>query len=400
MNGFFELKDIQSQSHPNGKRFSCVSCGLYHSARSPKMEPSGLFKKKILNIGSIPNEIEDQFNCHWEGSSSEGLKRIYKKLGIDIYEDCLNINAINCYPGDNKIDISKQIACCRNIVLQTIKQYKPQVIVLFGIEAVQSIIGSQWKKKLGDLKQWRGWTIPDLNFNAWICPVFHPRQMEQVNKEIGTVWYQDLERAVSKVGVNLPHYQNPKIEIIEDLSVLYSLRSTNAFDYETTGIRPYATGHRIVCVSIADTIDHAYVFMMPQTKEGRKPFIDFLENQEIGKMAHNMKYEDTWSKIRLHTSVKNWKWDSMVAAHILDNRELITGLKFQAYVNLGVADYDSEIAPYLHSAEKNGNAINRIMELIELPGGKEKLMTYCALDSIYEFRLASIQMEKIGILPF
>jgi hypothetical protein len=67
-------------------------------------------------------------------------------------------------------------------------------------------------------------------------------------------------------------------------------------------------------------------------------------------------------------------------------------------VNFGVVDYDSSISPYLKAKDsKNGNAINRIMELVNKPGGKEKLMTYCGLDTLYTYRLAMKQMGKIGI---
>lgn len=401
MNGFFNVSECHSASRPDGKNYSCVTCGLYKNGISPRMQPSGGFKKRILNVGSINNAIEDQQGTQWQGSSSTYLKRAYERLGIDLYEDCLNINAINCFPGTNVVNLQQQILCCRKTVIQTIKEYQPAVIVLFGIEAVQSVIGTRWKKDLGKIERWRGWTIPDQEFNAWICPVYHPTQIEQVNKEVMTIWTQDLKRIVEKINQPIPQYNVPSIEIIEDLRPLNQMAATVcAFDYETTGLKPHGVGHRIVCASIADTEDHAYVFMMPQKKIEIQPFIDFLENARIAKMAHNMKYEDTWSKVRLHTTVSPWLFDSMVAAHILDNREYITSLKFQAYVMFGIDDYDSDIAPYLHSGSKDGNAINRVLELIALPEGKEKLMTYCAYDSIYEYRLAMLQMTEMNFFDY
>jgi len=119
-------------------------------------------------------------------------------------------------------------------------------------------------------------------------------------------------------------------------------------------------------------------------------------------MSHNMKFEETWSVVRLRQPVQNWGWDSMQAAHVLDNRTGVTGLKFQTYVNFGVVDYASEVAPYLRAKDNNGNAINRIMELVEMPGGKEKLLEYCGLDAIYEHRLALIQQKVMNynFLPF
>ena len=42
------------------------------------------------------------------------------------------------------------------------------------------------------------------------------------------------------------------------------------------------------------------------------------------------------------------------------------------------------------------------MELVGMPGGKEKLLEYCGLDAIYEYRLALIQQKVMDydFMPF
>ena len=134
--------------------------------------------------------------------------------------------------------------------------------------------------------------------------------------------------------------------------------------------------------------------MMPPRRK-RKPFINWLANPLAYKIAHNLKFENLWSSIKLKQPVNGWIWDSMLFAHIEDNRQGITGLKFQVYVNFGIIDYDSEIAPYLDSKSKDGNAFNRIKELIKTREGKEKLLTYCGLDALYGHKLAMRQMAKL-----
>jgi len=141
--------------------------------------------------------------------------------------------------------------------------------------------------------------------------------------------------------------------------------------------------------------------MMPKTRQERKPLIDLLINPKIGKIAQNMKYEETWSVVKLGVSVENWIWDTMQASHILDNRTGITGLKFQTYVQFGIVDYSSEVDPYIHAGDsKNANSFNKIMELISKPGGKEKLLKYNGYDAINEYRLADKQRLDIEDLPF
>ncbi len=352
--GFFTAKQTESKSRPDGKTYSCASCGLYKDVKTPKMEPYGEFEKKILVIGEAPGKTEDRRGHPWQGKAGRLLQNTFKnELNIDLFEDCLCMNAVNCRPEDNRTPTNYEVDCCRKKVLEVIESYKPKLIILLGNSALYSVIGHRWKKGLDGIMKWRGWTIPDQDFNCWICPTFHPSFVLRGEKEVKTVWVNDLKQAIGKVDESLPKYKEPNIETIEHLGVLKELILHHiSIDYETTGIKPHAKGHRIVCVSIAINENHCYVFMMPKSRKNRQPFIDLLANPD-GKMAHNMKFEETWSVVRLRQSVRNWKWDSMQAAHILDNRPGVTGLKFQVYVRFGVVDYSSEVDSYLKAASKD-----------------------------------------------
>jgi DNA polymerase len=405
--GFFSPDQTKSKTRPDGKVYSCAACGLYKGALSPKMKPFGNFKKKIMNIGEAPGEVEDERGKQWQGKTGQLLRKTYQELGIDLFDDCININTVNCRPKGtkgNRPPTPHEINCCRRIVMKAIEYHQPHIIVLLGGSAIQSIIGYRWKKDLGGVYKWRGWTIPDRDFDTWIIPTFHPSYVERSDaEEVMTIWKQDLKKVVEKSEEDLPKYYKPRIKIIEDLSPLNDIKADRvAFDYETTGIKPHAKGHRIICASIAYTPNHAYSFMIPKTRKECKPLLDLLANPFIGKMAHNMKYENLWSIFRMRQPVINWEWDSIIAAHQLDNRRGVTSLKFQTYVNFGIVDYASGVKPYLESGSKDGNAHNRIMELISKPGGAKQLLTYCGYDSVYEYRLAALQQEAMDydFLPF
>jgi len=398
--GFFTAKQTESKSRPDGKTYSCASCGLYKNCKTPKMEPYGEFKRKILVIGEAPGKTEDQRGHPWQGKAGRLLQHTFhNELRIDLFEACLCVNAVNCHPKDNHTPTNYEVDCCRKNILKIIEEKKPKLIILLGSSALYSIIGHRWKKGLDGIMKWRGWAIPDQDFKCWICPTFHPSFVLRGEREVETVWRNDLKQAIEKVDEELPKYKQPGIEILDDLYALTRIKTDHiAFDYETTGLKPHAKGHRIICASVATTEDHCYVFIMPKSRSARQPFVDLLANPEIGKMAHNMKYEEQWSKVRLRQPVQNWIWDSMQAAHILDNRPGITSLKFQVYAQFGIINYDSEIAPYLKSGSKDGNAKNRIMELIQLPENKEKLLQYCALDAIFTYRLSTLQRKEMGVL--
>jgi len=279
---------------------------------------------------------------------------------------------------------------------------------VFGNAAIKSILGHRWKKDLGGITKWRGWTIPDRDLGAWVCPTYHPSFIERGQDDaVETIWEQDLKRAFAKADEPLPQYEDERkyIQIVKDETELErifdNIQMSNegnlaCIDYETTGLKPHARGHRIVAAGIA-TSEQTYAFMMPKRKYQCVKFGRLLATQNVGKIAFNMKFEENWSRIRLGYGVRPWAWDGMLAAHVLDNRQGVCSLDFQTYVNFGVVDYNSHISPFLRGREpKNANSFNRIYDLID-KHGEDELLMYCGLDVIYEFKLAQIQAEKLGL---
>lgn len=400
-----------------GKDLSCTTCGLYKECKSPRIVPYGKFEKEIMIVGEAPGEYEDRTGKPWQGLTGRFLQNKLHQLGVDLFDDCISINTLRCRPMENGKDRPPkniEINCCRRYVLKFITQYKPKLILLLGNPAVISVIGHRWKRDLGTITKWRGWIIPDQELGCWVCPTFHPSYVNRAISgkkpmpEIDTVWTQDLKQALTQLTVKFPIHTEPTIDVITDLTPLTNPRLGTgsamvmphiAFDYETTGLKPHAEGHRILCCAVADSENHVFVFMMPRTKAGRKSFIDLLANPRIGKMAHNMKFEDSWSVVRLNQTVESWAWDSMLAAHVIDNRRGCTSLKFQTCVQFGIVDYSSEIDPYLKpKGDANGNSFNQIDKLLDQPEGESKLLHYCALDAVYEYRLA--MKQRLEILPF
>lgn len=402
--GFFSKSEVKLESRSQGTVSSCYRCGLYKHVQSPKMEPYGSFKKRIMVIGEGPGKLEDKRGKPWQGKTGTRLRKVFEKLGIDLFDDCVSLNAVNCRTPQNRTPTGIEVNHCRDVkVIPAIKKYNPDIIILLGGEALKSFLDHRWKDGLGGITKWRGWTIPDKLYKAWVCPVYHPSYVERMESEvIDKIWEQDLKRAFDLMNVKLPRWPKPNIEFIEDLSVLDEIKyGTVTIDFETTGKKPHAAGHRIVTGAVAYDENNAYAFPMPKRKKDRQPFIRLLEDMNVSKIAANIKFEDAWAKERLKTEINNWLFDTMQAAHILDNRPGITSLKFQAYVNLGITGYDDEVSPYLRTTG-SANNINRLPELIQSPQGMSKLLKYNGLDVIYEYRIAEIQMKKLNydLLPF
>jgi uracil-DNA glycosylase family 4 len=418
MKGFFE-KEIPKTPYKSAKGiYSCVSCGRYKDAISPKMEPYGNFKQGIMILGEAPDEADDKRSKPWRGKSGRLLQQTCRKLGIDLFEDCVSLNAISCRPTDKNGDrppTDYEIACCHQKVVSAIQKYKPKVIVMLGGSTLTSLIGPKWTHgTIGGIMKWRGWAIPDREYQAWLCPTFHPSFVEkqEQSSEVEVIWEQDLKRAFAKTNDSFPTYKDESQEVIlvKPGEITATLRNLNtlipyenqrkprlAFDIETTGLKPYNKDiHKIVCISFCCSSDKVYSMPAPTEEVDIELMKRLLENPNIGKIAANMKFEDTWMNIMYGIQPRPWVFDTMQAAHVLDNRPGITGLKFQAFVNFGASpDYDDGVTPYLKSP--NANTPNRIIELIRDRESFKNLLTYCGLDALHTYRLAKKQMGLLDI---
>jgi DNA polymerase len=173
--GFFEKDDISDQSDIEyNQRFGCGRCKLFKGCLSPRMEPTGKGKKGILIIAEAPGKNEDFRGKQLVGKVGQRFRGKLKKLGIDLDRDCIKTNAVRCRPPKNRNPSVQEVTLCRSHILELMKEFQPRLTILLGTQAVMSVIGYRWKKKLYGITRWRGYTIPDQYYKTWICPTFHP----------------------------------------------------------------------------------------------------------------------------------------------------------------------------------------------------------------------------------
>lgn len=396
----------------------CEQCGLYRTCHTPRMEATGDGEKGIFVLAEAPGAEEDAKGVQLVGQSGRLLRRELSRLGIDLDRDCRKMNAVNCRPPENATPTDLQVACCRQRVLAEIERFKPKAILALGKSAMYSLAQHRclWDKGFPNMTQWQGARIPDQDFLCWIVPTWHPAfilRMENVKEMQYNPAYINRFRDDIKAAVSLADVPVEKKDYfsmvstplktekaVDFLNYLISLSEKTenfhvAFDYETTGLKPYAEGHKCYCVSFGYKAPNgamrAFSFLLNEATWPKVEYI--LRSRRIGKYAHNMKFEHLWSKVRggakgTGFTVQNWQWDSMLAAHILDNRKGITGLKFQTYINFGVLGYDDDVSPYLKG--KKPNAINDVAD-----APVKNVLLYCAYDSLFEYMLAEKQRKLI-----
>ncbi len=397
---FFQASSWISATNPKEARIAhCGRCGLSRKCHSPRMAPCGRGKRKILFVAEAPGLEEDRRGVQLVGEAGQCLRKILRELGEDI-EDCWRTNAVICRPPENKIE-SKYVEACRPNLLKTIKELKPKVIILLGMSAVESLLPTEWKRSLGNLRQWVGWTIPSYHHGAWICPTYHPSYILRTGEDpiLRRALKEDLRRAfamerepfpcppLDELQKQVEIVTKPREAALRLRELTKKTRGTMAFDYETTGLKPEAEGHRIVSCSFCFNGRQTWAAMM--TPRLLRLLSRLLRNPSIRKVASNLKFEERWTRQRLGHGVAGWYWDTMLAAHVLDNRPGITSLKFQAYTLLGVPDYEGRVADLLKSSDANGkNSIDQITT--------EDLLLYNGLDSLLEYLVMKQQRSLLG----
>lgn len=409
--GFFSQKETKEIKYTVKLLPSCSTCKLYKQCMHGKMKPYGLNKKKILILGEAPGQEEDASGIPFIGPSGNELKKHLRQIDIDMYQDCVIYNAVNCRPPKNRKPTINEINYCRPSVDYVIEKYEPKVIIPLGESALRSLIGHRYLGGFASandsaftISSWIGWEIPDTDLKCWIVPNYHPsyilRQKDDFNSPaLNKIFRDNLRKAVNVIEKEIKH-ESVKVIQLKDSKEVNKLFNKMlgekepfvlTYDYETTGLKPHRTDiHRIISCSICFNESYSISFLMNSNIEDN--WRKILQSTTIKKTAHNMKFEEAWNRVILKTKSKSWLWDSMIAAHVLNNRKRTTSLKFQAYVRFGITDYNSHIQPFLMSTESSANGINRIDQI-----PTSDLLEYNGYDSLLEYRLAKVQIKEMNL---
>ncbi len=413
-----QFKPKKVRATPKTSKLDCEACGLYKIAvYNPKMDVHGKGGKGILIIGEAPGPEEDEHNDQWVGPVGRMLRKWLRRVDLDMEEDCWRINAANCFPGRDarneiKAPTNKQVACCKQVKVQpAIDELKPRFILLVGNLALNSFYAGR-HPGLG-IGKYRGRAFPDKQTGAWIMPIFHPSFIQRKGKEetLEALWERDLLRVANRVSRNRPVVvvdPTENVVILDDLREIVSTigyARKNApwlvFDYEGTGLKPYAPNHKVLSVAFAtrwqgDENITGYSFTLQHPDRDPVQGLEILAAWErlvteptLPKIAHNIKHEDMWTRWLIGQPVVDWSWCTMVNAHIADNTRGITGLKFLAAWHFGVEGYDALSKKYIEGKEETDRvSTHSHNRMLEMP--VDELLLYGGCDAV----LTAMEYEK------
>jgi len=427
MKPFFDMPEIKPEVNKLPKRkkktVSCRSCQLKYSCKSPQFKTVGKGGKRILIIGPpITREQDDQQNqiC---GSSISFLQRKLTAVGIDLHNDCWYLSAVACYGGVAMKNSTKKeavVTMCRSWWKPIVAELKPEKIILLGNDATIGFVGDRTENgKIGGLDKWVGFSIPDQTYQCWVYPTYDPKDVLiamnppkglRVHPVIAVKFEQHLaniathnEELKDIRGV----FDDVDVLLKEDLIVNYLGNlvlhppKLIVFDYESNCIKPEGPKSKLKCASFCIKDEEtgelkSTAFVISDEFEWQHDTLQSIfSNPKTRFCAHNIKMEYGWTKRFYNVSIKNWEHDPMISAHVLDNRDGVTGLKHLTYVKLGIMGYDNSVSWYLKTSktgedEKSGYRINRIDD-----ANLYNIVKYCALDSLFTYKLKELHEKEL-----
>lgn len=152
------LKEVCSQ---------CTSCEL-HQGRNNTVWSDGNPDAKIMLIGEAPGHNEDMRGIPFVGRAGQLLDKFLEDGGISRKEDLYICNTVKCRPPENRVPKPEEKNACRVYLDAQISLIRPQIILLCGMTAVQSMM----ETKLPISKIRGEWF--DGPFGAKMMPIFHP----------------------------------------------------------------------------------------------------------------------------------------------------------------------------------------------------------------------------------
>lgn len=302
----------------------------------------------VMFIGEAPGAEEDRLGKPFIGKSGQLLRELVDVSGLSSY-NVMYTNAVRCRPPNNKTPSVRQLKKCQQLLLDEIADHNPLVVVLLGNTPLKSVLNES------GITNWRG-VIVERDGRTYI-PTFHPAYILRNPASLEIV-ADDIERVYGVVSGDSDESggvdEEYEILLVDTLAKAQAMRAdiTRArlcsFDTETTSLRPYDVGQRIVMCSFAidEPVKRAWAVDVKDRKI-EQVVCDILNDGNIAKVGHNIKFDAMAVYLLWGVWIDGIIGDTMLMSYILDSQPGRHGLKMLAGRHLGMYAYDEPLRDYL-----------------------------------------------------
>ena len=337
----------------------CPACPLNKAkVNTPKMAPTLVEDTWIYFIGEAPGKIEDEQGKPFVGPSGQIVR---KCITIPV-KHCSFDNVCRDRPSPKNDDPPwVAIQCCRGHIERDIERSKPKLIVGLGKFAQQWVLGSV------DTTGMRGriFAVKIGGHSCYFMPTYHPARVihsavdqakrqkkdpkrlshdEMLKSLSGRTFKLDIEKACDFVTNCTPPVipsekdvrsqiqtftGNDKFDLLIPLLKKAITAPVKSIDIETTHLRPYAKGAKILScaisfnkTNISFAIDHPKANWSRSQRTAILNTLKELISNDTVKIAHNAIFECEWFAHYLgKESINHCAWEcTQLQAHFIDER--------------------------------------------------------------------------------
>lgn len=302
-------------------RLQCRACPLdkLKDNLHPHMKPSGEDEPVVYILLQSPDATSDHKGAHQAGAAGRMLNEL---IPLKLSNHARWNYIVRTRTPEDRLPSTLEAECCRPSVANDIAATKPRAVFGFG-ELVLNWVGAT------NIKHWRGRRLPVIigGHACWFYPFENPSDIlrwrnapktKSKGYEGERVLKFDIKRAVSEISklpkpvVHTKDTVGQGIELLDgkpgDLARLEKLLKWTArqpitgVDYETNGLRPYATGSKILTAAVGTpTTSFAFAMRHRQAKWSKSDlervvelWLEFLRSK-ARKAVHFLRFELEWT---------------------------------------------------------------------------------------------------------
>ncbi|MFQ6085785.1 MAG: uracil-DNA glycosylase [Candidatus Bathyarchaeia archaeon] len=118
---------------------SCLLCDL-SKTRNKAVPGEGRIDARIMFVGQAPGREEDSQGRPFVGRAGRFLNGLLSEIGVK-REDVYITSVVKCYPPRNRLPRKGEIEACRPYLSRQLELIDPEIVVLLGGVAVETLLG-------------------------------------------------------------------------------------------------------------------------------------------------------------------------------------------------------------------------------------------------------------------
>jgi uracil-DNA glycosylase family 4 len=346
----FKASSVPKKANKSSKdtlnRLGCRACPLDKADNhTPKMSPDLADQTDVYILGSQPSQEDDE---KAEPFSSKAGRLVRSLCGrIDHVSFDYVIRDFSNSPAQ---PAWVALECCRSMVVKSIEQAKPKMVIGLGIEPMQ------WMLNSADMVGLRGriFAVKIGNHSCYFMPTYDPQYVidnafkkgDPLRSKLGHCLKFDIAKAKAAAldwdppSIDAPQAIRAGLQAFDgkkagQLAQLLKLMSEaarapeRAIDIEGTGLKAWATGAKILTCALSYGKTN-FAFALGHRDAGWKPdelkqILKALKEVLAGEgkiIAHHASFEISWFIHLLgRDSIYHDNWEcTMMQSHFLDER--------------------------------------------------------------------------------